>query len=139
MVARVIVCGSRHWHDRKIIAGTLNELVLERGWCFPDPIIVHGDARGADRLAADEAGKAGMLVEAHPARWDVLGKRAGLIRNTEMASQGADLCVAFWDGRSSGTAHMIREAEAHGIPVLVVRSEVKAEYHSPRSKEDTRC
>lgn len=120
MSARVIVCGSRRWHDRKLIADTLNALVLERDYRFPDPVIVHGDARGADRLAADEAGKAGLLVEAHPADWDGLGKRAGLIRNSRMAELGADLCIAFWDGRSTGTAHMLDEARKRGIPTRVV-------------------
>jgi hypothetical protein len=119
--ARVIVCGSRRWHDRTVIADTLNALVLEHDWRFPDPVIVHGAARGADRLAEDEAGKAGLLTEAHPADWDAHGKRAGVLRNEHMASLGADLCVAFWDGQSTGTAHMMRTAEAHGIPVRIVR------------------
>ena len=83
------------------------------------PTIVHGKARGADRLADDEAGKAGLLTEPHAADWDRYGKSAGRIRNEEMAALGADLCVAFWDGRSTGTKHMMDTAAAHGIPVEV--------------------
>lgn len=119
--ARVIVCGSRKWHDRRAIADRLNELVLERGWRFPDPVIVHGAARGADRLAEEEAGKSGLLTEAHPANWDLHGKSAGLIRNLAMANLGAELCLAFWDGQSTGTAHMVAECRKRGIPVEVVR------------------
>lgn len=110
---RVIVCGSRRWHDRPAISERLGEL-------DPGAVIVHGNAQGADRIAADEAGKWGMLVEPHPADWNRHGKRAGLIRNEEMAELGADLCIAFWDGSSTGTAHMIEEARRHGIPVEIV-------------------
>lgn len=118
---RIIVCGSRHWTDRKAIADKLYDVVTERNLRFPDPVIVHGAAKGADRLCEDEAGKAGLLVEAHPADWEAHGKRAGLIRNEQMAELGAVLCVAFWDGRSTGTAHMMDTARRHGIPVEVVQ------------------
>lgn len=121
--ARVIVCGSRDWHDRKIIADNLNRLVEERSWRFPNPVVVHGAARGADRLAADEAGKAGFLVEAHPADWNQHGKAAGFIRNEEMAKPGANLCLAFWDGKSKGTLHMMDTARRHGIDVRIVFKE----------------
>ena len=117
---RVIVCGSRGWHDRKVIADTLNGIVLEFGCIFPDPTIVHGAARGADRLCADEAGKAGMLVEAHPADWEQHNKAGGFIRNEKMAALGADLCIAFWDGQSNGTKDMMDRAKKHDIPVRVV-------------------
>lgn len=116
----MIVCGSRRWHRRDVIADRLHELVVERGWRFPDPVIVHGAARGADRLAAEEAGKAGLLVEAHPADWERYGKRAGLVRNEEMAALGADLCIAFWDGLSTGTRDMLDRAAKHGIPTEIV-------------------
>ena len=121
MTIRIIICGSRRWNDRQAIAQWLNEFVVERGYRFPDPVIVHGGARGADRLAEEEAGKAGLLTEAHPADWERHGKRAGLIRNEEMAALGADLCIAFWDGRSTGTRHMLDTARRHGIPTEVIR------------------
>jgi len=85
-----------------------------------DITIVHGAAQGADRIAHQEAQKAGLLVEPHPADWEKHGKAAGPIRNIEMARLGADLCIAFWDGQSTGTAHMMDEARKQGIPVEVV-------------------
>lgn len=111
---RVIVCGSREWKDpnaiRKVIADRLFD-------CDVESIIVHGAARGADRFAHQEAEKLGLLVEPHPADWDAHGKAAGFIRNEEMASLGADLCIAFWNGHSNGTRDMIERARKHGIPV----------------------
>lgn len=112
---RIIVCGSRQWHDRKPIIDRLAEL--------PDPAsvtIVHGGARGADRIAHQEAQKLGLLTEVHHANWERYGKRAGIIRNYQMAQLGADLCIAFWDRRSSGTEHMINQAKLHGIPVEII-------------------
>lgn len=113
---RVIVCGSRRWHDRDRVARVLSELQIHRGWT---PLIVHGAARGADRIAEEEAGKLGFYTEPHPADWDRHGNRAGLIRNEEMAAAGASLCIAFWDGKSTGTQHMIDQAKKYDIPYEV--------------------
>jgi hypothetical protein len=38
-----------------------------------------------------------------------------------MAELGADLCIAFWDGRSKGTSHMIETARSHEIPVEIIQ------------------
>lgn len=111
-MTRIIVCGSRGWSDRHRIADRLFHLPT-------DSTIVHGNAKGADRIAHQEAEKLGLLVEPHPADWETHGKRAGPIRNWEMAEAGADLCIAFWDGKSHGTAHMVEAARASGIPVEI--------------------
>lgn len=116
---RVIVCGSRRWHDRRAIERRLYDLAIAANG--EEITIVHGGAQGADRIAEQEAQKAGLLIEKHPAQWGSLGKRAGLIRNAHMASLGADLCIAFWDGRSTGTAHMMEEARKREIPVEVIQ------------------
>jgi len=114
---RVIVCGSRGWTDREKIADRLFDLPVTS-------TLVHGDAKGADRIAHQEGQKLGLLVEPHPYRLfispSVSAKRAPLIRNEYMASLGADLCIAFWDGRSRGTADMVDRAEAHGIQLELV-------------------
>lgn len=107
---RVICCGSREWTNREAIANRLFDLPT-------DTVIVHGCAKGADRIAGEEGAKLGLLIEEHPADWEYYGKRAGFLRNRRMAEIGADLCLAFWDGRSSGTAMMVDLAEKHGIPL----------------------
>ena len=115
---RVIVCGSRHWQDREAIADRLYDLSADSDNL--NCVVVHGGAAGADRIAAQEALKLGLLVEAHPARWEKHGKAAGPIRNREMGSLGAVLCIAFWDGRSQGTRDMIEVAGQNGIPVEII-------------------
>lgn len=114
-VSRVIVCGSRGYQDRNKIANALYDLALE----FANPLIVHGYARGADRIAHQEAQKLGLLIETHPAEWDQFGKAAGFIRNQRMADLGARVCLAFWDGRSSGTKDMMDRARKKGIEVRI--------------------
>lgn len=125
---RVIVCGSRRWEDREAIANRLFDLPV-------GSIIIHGGAGGADSIAGQEAQKLGLLVQPYKAKWyehDREGrtavpcscspkanhcKLAGFRRNEWMASLGAELCLAFWDGYSSGTADMVDRAEKHGIPI----------------------
>lgn len=114
---RVLVTGSREWSDpnaaRKMIADRLFDLPV-------DSVVVHGAARGADRFAHQEAQKLGLLVEPHPADWERYGKSAGFRRNAEMVSLGADICLAFWNGKSNGTKHTIELAQKAGIPVEVI-------------------
>lgn len=113
---RVIVCGGRDFADRELIARTLYQALDVRS--TDQTVVVHGAARGADRLAAEIAENWGLATEAHPADWKAHGKGAGPVRNEEMARLGADLCIAFPGG--AGTADMVRRAEAHGIPVMRV-------------------
>lgn len=108
---RVIVCGSRNWIDRELIATVIREHKERRD----DLVIVHGAARGADRIADEEARRLGVFTEAHPAEWDRFGKAAGHIRNEHMASLGAAKVEAFWDGESRGTWSMIEAAKRHLI------------------------
>lgn len=121
---RIIICGSRSWTDRELIESRFYDLAraIRRPTAayWPTIVIVHGNARGADRIAHQEALKAGFIVEPHPADWDTYGKKAGFIRNEEMAKLGADLCIAFWDGTSNGTRHMVDRALAHGIDVEII-------------------
>ncbi len=112
---RIIVCGSRSWTARAVIADRLRRL-------DPSAVVVHGDCpNGADRIVDQEARWALLAVERHKADWERHGKAAGFIRNEEMAELGAALCIAFWDGRSRGTADMVQRAEAHDIPTEIVR------------------
>ena len=104
---RVLVCGSRTWTDRARIRAELETLPR-------DAIIIHGACpSGADAIANEEAEALGMRVERYPADWNHYGKRAGFLRNTEMANTQPDLCLAFrTPGKSNGTDDMIVKATA---------------------------
>lgn len=119
----MIICGSREWEDREMIRDCLLQLPRTA------TIVVGYDPKkkyppGADKIAYEEAGKLGMDIETHPADWERYRgmariNPAGFIRNGEMARSGAGLCLAFWDGRSNGTADMIHQANKRGIKVTV--------------------
>lgn len=85
--------------------------------------LVYGCARGADTLAYNWAISKGLKIHAFPAQWkkhkgEKYDLNAGFKRNIEMA-EFADALIAFWDGESKGTKHMIKEARKRGLPVLL--------------------
>lgn len=110
----VLVCGSRDWNDEDTIAECIRGLAWERH-CR----ILHGAARGADRIASAAAEFYGCEVQAFPADWDRYGKRAGILRNLQMFDERPDLVIAFQRNASRGTQHTISEAKKRGIPVEV--------------------
>jgi hypothetical protein len=68
-------------------------------------VLVHGDAAGADRLAAEEAAKLGWRTEAHTG-W-------------KQRAAGAAYCLVFPGG--SGTARCRRLADNAHIPIIDVK------------------
>ena len=116
---RVIIAGGIDFTNVNVMAETLNNLqdvdhVIE----IEKLTLICGMARGADLTAYKLFREVGLPVEAYPADWDQYGKQAGFIRNTQMAGV-ADMLIAFWDGQSRGTAHMIDTARKHKLNVLV--------------------
>ena len=82
--------------------------------------VVSGEARGPDTHGADWGERVKIPVKRFPADWESLGRRAGLIRNSQMAEY-ADALLAVWDGHSRGTRDMIAKARKKGLRVHVVR------------------
>lgn len=119
MNLRILVTGSRDFRDTDLAKRALVWAANVAGVVNPaDVTVVHGDSRGADSVMTEVAASFGCVIEDHPARWDELGKRAGIVRNCEMVALGADVCLAFPLSGSRGTWHCMREAEKAGIPVV---------------------
>lgn len=116
---KLIVAGSRDFNDYVLLSSELNKLA---NGDFADRAvsIVSGMARGADAMAAHFARENGVMLYEYPADWDRLGKGAGFARNAQMAKD-SDALLAFWDGRSPGTAHMIKTMTNMGKSVRVVK------------------
>lgn len=119
MSARLLVTGSREFTDRVLVTNALAWAWHELG-SDPACVLVHGDARGLDSLAAGVWGAHGLIREAHPADWERFGRSAGHRRNAEMVALGADLCLAFPLGVSRGTRGCMALAERAGIRVVTV-------------------
>jgi hypothetical protein len=50
--------------------------------------------------------------------WDEFGKQCGPRRNSQMVKR-ADACLAFWDGKSSGTKDTFQKARSAGLLTVV--------------------
>lgn len=117
---RIVVAGSRTFTDMELMHTTLSP------WLFrSDVTIVHGGAKGADRMAALLALDSGTACEEFPADWGRYGKAAGMIRNKAMVDSGVDRVIVFYGPnpasgcgrRSAGTANTEDYARSKGIPV----------------------
>lgn len=80
--------------------------------------IVSGCANGADKLGERYANERGYAIKRFPADWETFKKGAGHIRNEEMAKY-ADALIAFWNGKSKGTGHMIDLAKQYKLKVKI--------------------
>lgn len=117
---RVLVTGSRHLNDRRLVADVLTSAWSHAGEPT-DVVLVHGDCPygGANLLAEQYATSRGWRVEPVPADWRRIGRAAGPVRNQDMVDRGADLAVAFPAPGSRGTWDCLRRAESAGIPTRV--------------------
>lgn len=112
----VIVAGGRTFNNYKLLKAKLDNLLSQK----TNVTIVSGTAKGADTLGELYAKENNLGLVQMPANWEVHGKSAGYIRNTEMAKI-AHAAVIFWDGQSKGSKHMIAIATSTGIPTKIIR------------------
>lgn len=114
---KIIIAGSRIITEYSFV----KEAVIDSGvWSrYGRRIeIVSGMANGVDTLAVEFAERNNLTLHKFPAKWKEYGKRAGYMRNVEMA-EFADGLIAIWDGKSRGTKHMIDIATEKDLFVYV--------------------
>ena len=113
---KVIIAGGRTFQDFDLLCEKVDKILSRQ-----DEIeIVSGTARGADKLGERYADERGYKIARFPADWSNNGKAAGFIRNEDMARYSNAL-IAFWDGKSRGTKHMIDTAYMMGLKVRIIR------------------
>ena len=112
---KVAVIGSRH------APASVSRRILEE---LPSNVseIVSGGAQGVDALAAQVAALLGLPMRIFPPDFDQYGKKAPLVRNTAIVRY-ADLVLAFWDGASHGTQHVVAECIRQQKPVRLISLE----------------
>lgn len=118
---RLIIAGGREFNDYRLLEDEVNRFIGQE----KNVTIISGLARGADKLGCQYAGDYGLDLEGFAAEWKKDGyfdRGAGLKRNKLMA-KNADALIAFWDGESRGTMHMIDYAHEKGLKVKVVKYE----------------
>ena len=116
---KLIIAGSRTFTDYQLLCQTL---APERHHIAQ---ILTGGARGAEQLGYRWAWKHAIRHQLFRANWERFGKSAGVRCNHQMAQAG-DMLIAFWDGCSTGTRHMISCMQQLGKPVVVIRTDGQA-------------
>ena len=114
---KVIVAGGRDFNDYELLRNKLDFLLQDKEKSAVE--IVSGTANGADKLGERYAFANSIQVKCFPANWEAFGRSAGYKRNKQMAEY-ADALVAFWDGKSKGTEHMINLAEEYNLQIRVI-------------------
>jgi hypothetical protein len=109
---RTIIAGGRSVTNYRHLDTALNMC----GW-IPS-VVLCGGAKGIDTMGAEWADSENIPIEYYLADWDKYGRKAGMIRNAEMANH-AEALIAVWDGESKGTANMINIAKARKLKVYV--------------------
>ena len=114
-----LICGTRKGNYSNLVIETLDKLrwnnrALYKDW-KPKSIIEGCCPGSADIWAEEWAKKNEVEIQHHPST-----SGNYLKRNIEMVGKSS-LVIAFWDGKSRGTAHMIQYMRAIGKHVYVVR------------------
>lgn len=137
---RMIIAGGRDFTDYSLMRKSVYEIIddlkhrddivkmLYSGEIDEKDLIefISGEAAGADSLGIRLAEESIWPVTKFPANWKRDGKAAGFKRNVVMGNYAvSDRCkgvlVAFWDGKSHGTKHMIDYARHLGMEIYVIR------------------
>jgi hypothetical protein len=128
----IAVIGSREFPQLLLVADYVKGL-------SPETVIISGGARGVDRTAAATARATGHPVREILPNWDRDGKSAGFKRNAEIVA-ASDRLVAFWDGKSRGTADTIEKARQADLTITVINPDgtrYEPEPIDPDSFDDT--
>lgn len=129
---KVVIAGGRDFDDYDLLRDKCTKLLTNKS----NIVVVSGTANGADKLGEVFGAYNRYEIKRFKADWDNIdttpclvrynrsGKPynalAGNIRNKEMG-EFADAGIVFWDGKSKGSADMIKILEKLGKPVKVIK------------------
>ena len=113
---KTIIAGCRNYNDILALRKRLDYYIEHNG---PITEVVSGGASGVDTMGEAYALLNNIPIKGFPADWNKHGKKAGPIRNRQMA-QYADVLFAVWDGKSKGTKNMIDEMNKLKKPVFIM-------------------
>lgn len=140
-MVRIIIAGGRDFDDYKKLKSVVNDIIFDLECRNTVTGIgntsrekenhliefISGIAKGADRLGEKFVKETiwSSNIKRFPANWELFSKSAGYIRNEQMAKYAiADnnygVLIAFWDGKSKGTKHMINLAKKYGLEVHII-------------------
>jgi len=118
---KLAIVGGRTFDDYPKLCGIIGTHFYYLINCVAanDDEIISGGANGADGLAKKYAVCCGLRYIEFLAEWDKYGKSAGFLRNQTIVDN-CDMVLAFWDGKSRGTADTIEKAKRAKKPTFIV-------------------
>lgn len=112
---KLIIAGSRTGNINHILEKLEQLPIIKQA----TEIVSGGCPTGADKAGEIYAQQYGVIITVFNADWNAHGKAAGPIRNSMMAKY-ADSLVCFWDGKSRGTANIIKCMNDLKKPVQII-------------------
>lgn len=116
---KLIIAGGRDFNDYNLLQLETQRFLVEQQFKPSQVTIISGHAKGADMMGEVFAHKYKFNLEIYPADWNQFGKRAGPIRNEEMAKFGTHLLL-FWDGQSKGSKNMLENAQKYELTYKII-------------------
>jgi len=113
---KIAIIGSRSFTDYELFKVKCDNILSNSR----SITIISGGAKGTDRLAEKYAAEKNIPILIYKANWDLHGKSAGMKRNVLMLNDCTHV-IAFWDGNSPGTLHMISQARINGKKLRVIK------------------
>lgn len=107
---------------RVAVIGSRNLKIKDLGRYLPKGVteIVSGRAKGIDRCAAAYAYANGLKLTEFLPEYEKYGRGAPLKRNLQLIDY-ADMVIAFWDGKSRGTQHVIVNCTKKNKKLVIYR------------------
>ena len=127
MIKRIVVAGCRNYNNYEEASAYIAHCIsrIKNQYTL---IFISGCSKGADMLGERFAEENGFEIEYYPADWNKYNKKAGPIRNKQMAAAG-DYFICFWDGKSPGTKSMINYAKGLNKPVKIKKIQIHSTVH----------
>ena len=104
MEIKLAIVGSRIFNDYEVFKTIVENFMKNNNYQLNT--IISGGCRGVDRLAEKYSIENHIDLITFKPEWGRFGKQAGFIRNHDII-KSCDVCIAFHDGVSHGTAHDI--------------------------------
>jgi hypothetical protein len=113
---KVAVIGSRTINNSQFIYKKLDEYDNEN----PIDILISGHAEGVDKTSEKWAKLRGIETLIFPPEYEKYGNKAPLKRNHDIINN-CDICIAFWNGKSTGTKYTIDLARKQNKEVIIYK------------------
>ena len=129
---RIAVIGSRNFNDYEYFKIEFKIFLEELS--IKEYKIISVGAKGADAFGAKYAKENNKEIVEFLPDWEKYGKKAGFLRNNTIWNN-AEIGIAFWDGKSTGTAHSFEISKKQNKILKVINYNTKECWYLNNSEE----